>query len=275
MRSPRIRSIVLIVVALLLPFTAAACGADDDSSDAASDDAGSSTTDDSADGESAEVDMEAACDTWVDADAAVIGFFMTGEGDPDAVNETLDAALESADPQVTDTLSELIESAQADLANPDGGEGEGEGDEEDPTFDLYTEMIGWAGENCDVQQLEITAIDYGYQGIPVELEKGYTVVEFHNEGEENHEILLLKKNPGVTESAQELLAMPEEEAMSKVTIVNAGFAPSGGSSTVSWSLTESGDYIAVCFLPVGSVGETQGDGPPHFTEGMVQEFTVS
>jgi hypothetical protein len=38
----------------------------------------------------------------------------------------------------------------------------------------------------------------------------------------------------------------------------------------------SGSYAAVCFIPVGSVDEeTEADGPPHFTQGMKTEFTVS
>ena len=49
----------------------------------------------------------------------------------------------------------------------------------------------------------------------------------------------------------------------------------GGSDVVSWHLAEPGNYAAVCFVSVGSVGETEGDGPPHFTQGMVHEFTVT
>ena len=31
-----------------------------------------------------------------------------------------------------------------------------------------------------------------------------------------------------------------------------------------------GEYAMVCFIPVGGAE----DGPPHFTQGMVQEFIV-
>ncbi|MGH9110885.1 MAG: hypothetical protein ACRDZN_01060, partial [Acidimicrobiales bacterium] len=40
---------------------------------------------------------------------------------------------------------------------------------------------------------------------------------------------------------------------------------------------EPGEYVAVCFVPVGTTSEeaeVPEDAPPHFTEGMVAEFTV-
>jgi len=60
----------------------------------------------------------------------------------------------------------------------------------------------------------------------------------------------------------------------------ASFAAPGESDTLFVDL-EPGGYVIVCFLPVGATpdnmealesGELQC--PPHFTEGMVEEFTV-
>ena len=49
----------------------------------------------------------------------------------------------------------------------------------------------------------------------------------------------------------------------------AAFAPPGeGGSTLAE--LSAGDYAMICFIPVGG-GE---DGPPHFTQGMIHEFTV-
>ena len=84
-----------------------------------------------------------------------------------------------------------------------------------------------------------------------------------------------KINDGATETLDEIFALPEEEIFGKITPVNASFAFPGASDTGSWNLTDPGSYAVVCFVPVGSVGETEGDGPPHLTEGMVQEFTVT
>ncbi len=141
--------------------------------------------------------------------------------------------------------------------------------------DSGADTIAWAGENCDVDTYDVTAVDYGFEGLPDELSAGYTVVDFANEGTEMHEMFALRYNDDTTETIDELFELPEEEAFSKITPVNAGFAPPGESSTVSLNLTEPGRYAIVCFIPVGTVGDAQGEGPPHFTQGMIQEFTVS
>ena len=223
-----------------------ACGSDDDSG----------------------ADSAAACDAWIAADDAVIGYLFTGQGDADSVNAAIDAAIEVADPEIEQTLIDLKASAQPQFADP-----ESEGSDE--TFELYGDTIAWAGDNCDVETLDVTAVDYAFEGVPDELSTGYTVVTFSNEGQEQHEMFALRFNDGTTESLEEIVELPEEEVFTKISPVNATWAPPGGSDTVSWNLSEPGRYAIVCFIPVGSVGETEGDGPPHFTQGMVREFTVA
>jgi hypothetical protein len=150
-----------------------------------------------------------------------------------------------------------------------------ESEASDKTLELYSDAIAWAGENCDVENLDVTATEFEYDGIPDELETGYHVLNFSNDGQEQHEMFTFKINDGVTDSLDEIFAGPEEEIFGKITPVNAAFAPPGGSDTGSWNLTSPGSYAVVCFIPVGSVGETEGDGPPHLAEGMVHEFTVT
>ncbi len=42
------------------------------------------------------------------------------------------------------------------------------------------------------------------------------------------------------------------------------------------ALKKTGNYAALCFIPVGTTSEeTEGTGPPHFTEGMAAEFEVT
>ena len=91
---------------------------------------------------------------------------------------------------------------------------------------------------------------------------------------------MLRKNEGVTESWDELLQLPEEEAMEFVTEVGGAFAPTKGSVGLGVFELEAGEHIALCFIPVGTSmgadGEfVEGDGPPHFVEGMRHEFTVA
>jgi uncharacterized cupredoxin-like copper-binding protein len=215
-----------------------------------------------------EVDLAAACSSWFDADSAVISFLFTGEGDADSVNAAIDTAIESADPAIEQTLVDLKAAAQPQLENPESDGG-------DETLSLYEDTITWAGENCDVETVDVSAVDYGFEGLPDELPTGYTIVNFTNTGNEMHEMFALRYNDDTTETIDELFELPEEEAFSKITPVNAAFAPPGASNTVSWNLTEPGRYAIVCFIPVGSVDGAEGSGPPHFTQGMIQEFTVS
>jgi hypothetical protein len=89
--------------------------------------------------------------------------------------------------------------------------------------------------------------------------------------DEPHELVLFRVNDGVTETIEELLALPEEEAFSKVTPAGVVFADAPGSEAATMLDLEPGRYAAVCFIPIGG-GE---DGPPHFTGGMVAELQVA
>lgn len=240
------RSTRTLIVGSTALLVLGACGSDDDSS----------------------ADTAAACDAWIAADGAVISYLFTGEGDADSVTAALDAAIEAADPDIEQTMVDLKAASAEQIADP-------EQPGTDETLALYSQTVSWVGENCDVETIDATAVDYGFEGVPDELSTGYHVVNFSNEGQEQHEMFALRFNEGTTESIAELFELPEDEVFGKITPVNAAFAPPGGSETVSWNLTEPGRYAIVCFIPVGSVGESEGDGPPHFVEGMVQEFTVS
>lgn len=131
-------------------------------------------------------------------------------------------------------------------------------------------------ENCENDEnATVKAVDYEFQGLPDSMEAGPTRIRFENEGKEVHEMVVLTKLDGVTESWDALLELPQEEAMKKTRFVNATFAPAGDQGY--WIAdTEPGDYIAVCFIPQGTTTpETEVEGPPHFTLGMKTEFTVS
>ena len=64
-----------------------------------------------------------------------------------------------------------------------------------------------------------TAADYAFQGVPSEVDSGVTSFEFKNGGTEVHEMVVFRINDGVTETVDELLAMPEEEVVTKTTMV--------------------------------------------------------
>jgi hypothetical protein len=128
---------------------------------------------------------------------------------------------------------------------------------------------------CDWAQVDVTAKDYAFEGIDDELDVGATSFEFSNKGKEVHEMALVRKNEGVTESFEELLQLPEDQSESKVTFVAHAMGAPGDDEYVLADL-KPGEYIALCFISVGTTSEDQEvDGPPHFTKGMKREFTVS
>ena len=62
-----------------------------------------------------------------------------------------------------------------------------------------------------------------------------------------------------------------------MTFVGAAGPLLPGESTPAVFEAEAGEYIALCFIPVGTTGEGpegEGDGPPHFVEGQRSEFMV-
>lgn len=135
----------------------------------------------------------------------------------------------------------------------------------------------------------VVAVDYAFQGLPSSVPVG-TSLTLRNDGKELHELLVARKNDGVTESWDELIAMPEDQSMSKVTVYgplvaapgSTGSSMDGGATTIV--LDAEGDYLAVCFVPQGmtsfpdpsaSPDPAASFGPPHFALGMRQEFTVT
>ena len=81
---------------------------------------------------------------------------------------------------------------------------------------------------------------------------------------------LFKRADGATESIDEVLALPEDELMSKVQFTGVTFGGPGTTNYVALDL-EPGTYFLLCFLPQGG-GE---DGPPHFMAGMKHTLTVA
>lgn len=218
--------------------------------------------------ESGSADTQAACDTWIAADTALVAFSFTGAGDGDSVNTAFDDAIAAAGTARAATLSDLKDSLQPIIDNP----------ESEPSEELlaqFGDALGWVEENCSVTTLDVSAKEFDYDGIPDTLSTGYTVVNFDNVGNEAHEMFVFRTNNGVTESFEEIIALPEDEVFSKITPVNATFAMPGGSDVGSWNLTEPGAYTVICFIPLGTTATNEGDGPPHFTQGMVQQFTVA
>jgi hypothetical protein len=272
-----VRRAASMALAGLLVAGIAACGGDD-SDDADEDSSGSGSSSapaEEATGDGSEPDLDTFCEGFIALDEA----FAAAPEDP----ADLEAYMaDSVMPVAEDTRDNVPE----ELAEPVGVMFEAldtvatTGDLaafDDPEFtDAQAEVYGELADTCGYQEVVATAVDYGYQGVPATLEAGPTVFVIDNQSAagEAHEIGVARIADGVTETVDELLALPEEEVGAKLEFANGAFAPAGGTSGVTMDLAP-GRYLYACFIPTGSIGDQEGTGAPHFTAGMFGEFTVS
>lgn len=123
-------------------------------------------------------------------------------------------------------------------------------------------------ENCGWETLDVGAVEYAYQNVPVNLAAGARSIRLTNTGSERHELVLLRVNDFVDDTGRQILDTPPELAYTKVHSVGSVTVEPGQDGYVVATL-HPGRYLMVCYLPVG------GRGPPHFTRGMSAEVIVA
>ncbi len=142
-------------------------------------------------------------------------------------------------------------------------------------FEAQSERIdAYFFNNCEGEKAEVEGPDYAFEGVDDTYSAGYRRFKFQNTGVEVHELILLAKKPGVTESFDQILKLPERKAMSKVNSIAGIDGVNPGKFGYTGANLKPGAYLAVCFLPKGSQPGAEGKGPPHFTLGMKKEFKV-
>ena len=267
--------------ALIMAAALGACGSDepsDEATDVSADVATEEATDAATEETEAAADPAEFCDASVDVEASF--------GDAPPIDETTppeeaQAALEEFGGEVEPLLNRAEETAPSEIAEDvrtaieavRGALSTGElAGLESPEYMAADDAIDqYMLANCGYDVIDVTGVDYEYEGIPDTVESGAVAVTFTNEGEELHEIGIVRINDDVTMPLAELAALPQEEAMSMIQFSGAAFAPPGESDTVFLRM-EPGRYGAACFVPQGTTLETEGSGPPHMTLGMLAEF---
>lgn len=128
----------------------------------------------------------------------------------------------------------------------------------------------WAYDHCGWPQVPVTATDFALEGIPDTLAAGTTAFKLINDSEaEQHVLLITRRQPGVTGSAEDILSQEGDVFQSDLELVAATGAAPGTAAGAAVELTP-GDYIAFCPLPLGDPSE----GKLHYTLGEYSEFTV-
>lgn len=149
------------------------------------------------------------------------------------------------------------------------------------------------GESAGGETVEITAVDYGFDGVPDTASAGTELTLTNASEDEFHEMVVFRVDDDQDMSMDEIIQMAAEETdgpppewltFSGVALAmpgEDGFTPEG-----PVVLDEPGRYLLLCFIPTGadpaafeeameSGEEPQvGEGPPHVAEGMAAELTV-
>lgn len=258
------RSARVLLLGILFALLAAACGGGDDETTDASG-SGSETSE-----ETEQVDNSDWCVAYVTAQDAVIG--VSAGGDPSSIPPLLDQVETDPPEEIADSVAEFVPQIRDALETQDESVFQSE---EFTAAD--EELDSYVADNCGFESVDVSAVDYAFEGVPTTLAAGETNFRFTNDGEEVHEMILIRYLDENTK-LEDLLEMSDKEAQEKIQFVAASFGPPGTEDVETVPL-ESGKYAMVCFVPVGATdiealesGEVQG--PPHVTEGMSTEFTV-
>ena len=207
-----------------------------------------------------EGDVKAFCK----ANLALDKQFEADEPDQDRINELLDTLAETAPPEIADAVNFAV---PAFKENPETAF-------EDPAIaEAVNQVLQFEYESCGYEQFQVTFEDYAFVGLPDEIEKGKVAFELTNEGADAHEIFVVRLKGDTT--VDDLLEAEEEELEDLAVPVGGGFALPGETNYTAMNLKKTGDYAAVCFVPVGTTADVEGTGPPHAEEGMVAEFEVT
>lgn len=212
--------------------------------------------------------------------------FDADEVDPELAAAGLAAMTESAPDDITGDVTVVVDGATAEL----GGDGEATGTDEFAAS--VSALDNWTFDNCSFDsKVDIVAVDWAFGGIPLELPAGSAAFRVTNEGTEMHEMGILRKLDGVTESWDEIVPIvaqsfleESDEAMNYAEWVGHAWIPTEGSSGVAYLDLVPGEYVAFCMLPVGTNHDmteedmealaSEADYAPHWDHGMMQEFTV-
>lgn len=254
MHMTRRRRLSAASLALALTLGAAACGDDDSDDTGGEPPAGESAAGDDLSAQDAALPA-AACEAYAGFSAGLVG-------DPSAIGATL-ADLEAALPETLAADGTAV-AAAFDSQGPDALSS--------PDFNEPMSAIGSAVyDGCEADtQLDVTGVDYAFEDLPEQVDGGRVALRFTNGSEaEPHELVLMRRNDGVTASVDELMALPQDQVMAQLTMAGVVFADPGVSQVLLMDL-EPGSYIAVCMIPTG--GDEQAE--PHLAHGMAAELEV-
>jgi hypothetical protein len=128
-----------------------------------------------------------------------------------------------------------------------------------------TPAVGTAG------QLDITAVEFSFRGVPASQPGGLTTITLTNAGAEDHQAVIMKLNEGATMDQFQSALEADESGVQAVALASGASGVNalvgGESGEVQYDLSE-GTHVMLCFVS----GE---DGIPHVAKGMITSFEVT
>jgi hypothetical protein len=150
---------------------------------------------------------------------------------------------------------------------------------DDPSFEQNFNAINeYRYTSCGYRQLDVTGIEYEFQGLPKTLPAGTVAIRFTDTGAELHELAIYRMK--TKDSLKKVVGLSEKEQSKKLEPVGGTFAMQNQTSFTIAELTKPGRYAVICHLPVGSTSveaaeEAEHDHPKsHAQEGMYATITV-
>jgi uncharacterized cupredoxin-like copper-binding protein len=134
-----------------------------------------------------------------------------------------------------------------------------------------TDEPGETAEPGVAGEMDLTAVEFSFRGLPSTQPGGLTTINLDNIGAEDHQAIFMKLNEGSTFEDFQAALQADETGLEAVAISSGGSGvnalPPGASGQVIYDLTE-GTYVALCFV-------SGDDGVPHLAKGMIAPFEVT
>lgn len=118
----------------------------------------------------------------------------------------------------------------------------------------------------DAQQVDVTLDEYSIEVDPNQVDAGKIALEIANDGEQDHEVIVLRLEDGAT--ADELLYIPGPDLPDGISIAGQLTVPSGDEGTMVLEEVESGSYALVDLFP------DDESGLPNLSLGMEADLEV-
>ncbi len=149
-----------------------------------------------------------------------------------------------------------------------------------------------AGCSTDSGPVEVTAVDYAYEGLPATIAAGTEITMVNESAMEVHEFVAIRLPDEETRPVSELVKLPPEELAAFFPGLATVLIAAPGEEAVAvegdGTLTEPGRYAIICVIPTGAdpqeyleaAAASEGGppdvagGPPHIVSGMYAEVVV-